>query len=81
MYLFHLLLLPLGVFTSPVELNKTPLQKNREKLAHALVHFGKDNFTWPELELAPVYNPALKVEDVGEVQRRRRISYDGHGRE
>ena len=66
MHLFQLLLLPLAVFASPVEFNKTHLQKNQEKLVHALVSFGKDNFTWPELELAPVYYPALKVEDVGE---------------
>ena len=68
MYLFYLLLLPLGVFTSPVELNETYLQKNQEKLVNALVDFGKDNFTWPELELAPVYKPALTVEDVDEVK-------------
>jgi hypothetical protein len=69
MHLCHLLLFSLGVFASPVELNETYLQKNQEKLVNALVDFGKDNFTWPELELTPVYNPALTVEDVDEVRR------------
>src|SRR6266496_767021 len=68
MYLFCLLILPLGVIASPLKLNDTHLRQNKERLVNALVYFGKDNFSWPDLELAPIYHPSLKAEEIDEVE-------------
>jgi hypothetical protein len=62
MFLPYLFLLPLGVLASPVETKETH-QLNRERLSRALVYFGKENFTWPVLDLKPVYHPSLKTAD------------------
>jgi len=62
MYLSYLLLLPLGVIASPIRSNNT-LHQNNERLISALIHFGEENFTWPKLELGPVYHPNLEVDE------------------
>jgi hypothetical protein len=64
MHLKYLFLLPLGVVASPIELNDTRQQQNKEKLIKALSSFGESNFTWPELELTPVHHPDLNVDDI-----------------
>lgn len=64
-YLF--LLLPLGALASPITRDETRLQINWEKLEKALVDFGFENFTWPELELDLVYHRSLKGDGLPEI--------------
>lgn len=67
MLLPFLLLLPLAALASPIESEEARLQLNKERLARALVYFGKENFTWPLLELTPVHHPSLKADESGEI--------------
>jgi hypothetical protein len=61
MLLKYLLLLPFGAFASPIASEESVVQQNQDLLAEALADFGNENFTWPELDLPPVYHPSLAV--------------------
>ena len=66
MLLQYLLLLPLGALAYPAESEETRVKSNQDKLKHALIYFGLENFTWPELDLEPVYHPGIKDDEIAE---------------
>src|SRR5271170_1279568 len=69
MLLQYLLLLPLGTLAYPADSEETRLKTNQDKLKHALVYFGLENFTWPDLDLEPVYHPGIKGDEIVDAEK------------